>query len=50
MAKKQSKGRYHPSRVSGRQKFLRKLDADREAKKVERKLIPLDTKKQDWSN
>jgi hypothetical protein len=36
MAKKQRKGRYHPSRVSGNQKFLIQKDFNNLFKKIKR--------------
>lgn len=50
MAKKQRKGRYHASRTSGHQKFLRAKDYD-EFKVKKKKVIvkPLDLSKGDWS-
>lgn len=42
--------RFHPARISGRQKFLRKLEADRMNEKVKTpSLKPIDLSKQDWS-
>jgi len=52
MAKHQRKGKFHLSNISGRQKFLRNLDAQREAEQEirEHTLRPLDLSKSDWSD
>jgi len=43
-------GKFHPSNISGEQKFLRKLDADRQKSEKRFQLKPLDTTKQNWSS
>ena len=43
-------GNYHPSRISGHQKFLRSKTANEMAlKKKKHKIKPLDLSKNDWS-
>lgn len=44
--------KFHPSRISGHQKFLRSKKANEEIEtreKLKKKMIPIDIKKQDWS-
>lgn len=48
MAHQHSKGRFHPSRVSGTTKFLLALEVNKE-KKVKRSLKTVDLSKPDWS-
>lgn len=42
------KGRFHPSRISGKQKFLRALEANKQSK-VKKEIKALDLTKADWS-
>ena len=45
------KGRFHPSRISGYQKFLRAKEANERAEKEKktRPMIPVNLGEQDWS-
>ena len=51
MTKPSRGGKYHPSRVSGYQKFLRAKQANKEIEKknIKKSLKIIDIKKQDWS-
>ena len=41
--------KFHPARISGRQKFLRQKQWEEDNKKETREMKSLDLKKQDWS-
>lgn len=48
--KTQKGSRWHPARISGRQKFLRKLDNDKQfGEKSKKSLEPIDISKENWS-
>lgn len=49
MGTKNRGGNFHPSRVSGHQKFLRAKEANEAPKKKRAKIKPLNLSKSDWS-